>query len=377
MLPRAGRASEPSPLYFGRRRGPAAATLRLCHDAPRKEGRAAPLRLALESAPTASFLPRGLQSNVADRRNRAALLALLQADPHAAADDDSLLQLACEKGYLDLAAALLSHGGVLGPGAPPGRPAPLHAAAEAGDRAPARAFLAAAARAGGASAVRSRCSRPGKPKAAERIARKPTAGSEKLLKKLAAAQADHVEQEEQGGAYAVHCAVRGKADDCVELLLDALRDPAMVSPTPLPDDGDDAHRPRHYRDAPLGSSLLHEAAFRQAPQCLERLLRHGGFDVSSKAQFKPVGIVTPLEVAVPTRRPCVRRVVAARRRDAVGRGRIPRSETRPRRVLRARFHQTPERPRAGRPGRSPWTTRRRRFYTRPAGTGKRTSHGCS
>ena len=106
-----------------------------CHDAPRKEGRAAPLRLALESAPTASFLPRGLQSNVADRRNRAALLALLQADPHAAADDGSLLQLACEKGYLDLAAALLSHGGVLGPGAPPGRPAPLHAAAEAGDRA--------------------------------------------------------------------------------------------------------------------------------------------------------------------------------------------------------------------------------------------------
>ena len=102
-----------------------------CHDAPRKEGRAAPLRLALESAPTASFLPRGLQSNVADRRNRAALLALLQADPHAAADDGSLLQLACEKGYLDLAAALLSHGGVLGPGAPPGRPAPLHAAAEA------------------------------------------------------------------------------------------------------------------------------------------------------------------------------------------------------------------------------------------------------
>ena len=47
--------------------------------------------------------------------NRAALLALLQADPHAAADDGSLLQLACEKGYLDLAAALLSHGGVLGP----------------------------------------------------------------------------------------------------------------------------------------------------------------------------------------------------------------------------------------------------------------------
>ena len=146
--------------------------------------------------------------------------------------------------------------------------------------------------------MRSALLAPWEPKAVERIASKLTAGSEKLLKKLAAAQADHVEQEEQGGAYAVHCAVRGKADDCVELLLDALRDPAMVSPTPLPDDGDDAHRPRHYRDAPLGSSLLHEAAFRQAPQCLERLLRHGGFDVSSKAHFKPVGIVTPLEVAV-------------------------------------------------------------------------------
>ena len=87
---------------------------------------------------------------------------------------------------------------------------------------------AAAARAGGASAVRSALLAPWEPKAAERIARKPTAGSEKLLKKLAAAQADHVEQEEQGGAYAVHCAVRGKADDCVELLLDALRDPAIV-----------------------------------------------------------------------------------------------------------------------------------------------------
>ena len=64
----------------------------------------------------------------------------------------------------------------------------------------------------------------------KQLALKQATGSAKLIKKLAAAQADHVEQEEQGGAYAVHCAVRGKADDCVELLLDALRDPAMVSP---------------------------------------------------------------------------------------------------------------------------------------------------
>ena len=268
-----------------------------CHDAPRKEGRAAPLRLALESAPTASFLPRGLQSNVADRTE--------PGGPPGAAPGRPT-----RGGRRRLAPATGVREGLPGPrgGAPEprrrarpgraaGRPAPPTPPRR---RATARVRVesSAAARAGGASAVRSALLAPWEPKAAERIARKPTAGSEKLLKKLAAAQADHVEQDEQGGAYAVHCAVRGKADDCVELLLDALRDPAMVSPTPLPDDGDDAHRPRHYRDAPLGSSLLHEAAFRQAPQCLERLLRHGGFDVSSKAQFKPVGIVTPLEVAV-------------------------------------------------------------------------------
>ena len=47
---------------------------------------------------------------------------------------------------------------------------------------------------------------------------------------------------------------------------------------------------------------IHWLICAQAPQCLERLLRHGGFDVSSKAHFKPVGVVTPLEVAV--RRGC-------------------------------------------------------------------------
>jgi len=268
----------------------------VCAEAPRKQGRAKPLQLALESAPKAIFLARGLQQNISDRRNRAALLALLQADPNAAADDGSLLQLACEKGYLDLAAALLSHGGVLGPHAPQGRVSPLHAAAEAGATALCARILAAAARAGGAGAVRSALLAAWEPQVIA-PALQPAAGSDALLKKLAAAQAEG-DEEDEGGAYAVHCAVRGQAPDCVELLLDALRDPAMVSPTPLPDDGDDAHRPRHYRDAPLGASLLHEAAFRQAPQCLERLLRHGGFDVSSKAPFPPVGVVTPLQVAV-------------------------------------------------------------------------------
>ena len=141
--------------------------------------------------------------------------------------------------------------------------------------------------------MRSALLAPWEPKAAEQsLSRNRTTGSEKLLKKLAAAQADHVEQEEQGGAYAVHCAVRGKADDCVELLLDALRDPAMVSPTPLPDDGDDAHRPRHYRDAPLGSALYMRPPSDRTAASAPRS------DVSSKAQFKPSAIVTPLEVAV-------------------------------------------------------------------------------
>ena len=76
-------------------------------------------------------------------------------------------------------------------------------------------------------------------------------------------------------------------------VLDALR-PAMVQQAPARY-GDDALRPRHYRDAPLGSSAPRPPSGKR--RSVWRLLRHGGFDVSSKAQFKPRNCGA-LEVAI-------------------------------------------------------------------------------
>ena len=165
----------PSPFYWRRRDRASAA----CYDAPRKEG--APRRYGSRSK--ARRRPRSCRGPPVERSRPTkpgGLLALLQADPHAAADDGSLLQLACEKGYLDLAAALLSHGGVLGQARSAG--SQHSTAAEAGDRALCARVLAAAARAGGERRPR-HCSRPGNPRPLNETHCWP----EKLLKKLAAA----------------------------------------------------------------------------------------------------------------------------------------------------------------------------------------------
>ena len=169
------------------------------------------------------------------------------------------------------------------PGGPPLTPRRARATARCAR------VIAAAARAGGAAPCVGLA--PWEPKAAERIV-ETGRGLEKLLQKLAAAQAGHVEQEEQGGAYAVPCRPR-QGQRRANCLLDALHDRLVRrrrcattattrSTAALPR----RPRPRFSMRRPAGTAMSGTTV---APRWLRRVVQ---------AQFKPVGIVTPLEVAV-------------------------------------------------------------------------------
>ena len=263
--------------------------------APRPEGAPSPLIAALRAAPACKEA-RGSKASARDRQARLALKALVAADPSAAADDGAALKLACEKGYLDVAAALLAVGGVLAE--EPDGLSPMHVACEAGDHELAARLLAAAARTGGFAGVRAQLLAAWDPAAPEekKSSKLAASPSSEMLRRLSVARVAKAETT-SAAIYPVHYAVRSGSPKCVELCIDALRDPETASPTPL-DDEDDG--PRQYRDAPLGLSLLHEAAYHRQPACLALLLRSGGFDPNQRLAFAPAGreATTPLEIAV-------------------------------------------------------------------------------
>ncbi|KAJ1445035.1 hypothetical protein M885DRAFT_337190 [Pelagophyceae sp. CCMP2097] len=131
-----------------------------------------------------------------------------------------------------------------------------------------------------------------------------------MLQRLAAAKSGRGDDDERRrGAYPVHLAVRQRSAAMVELCLAALRDPFSATLVQATDDS--GVSPRHYRDTPLGATLLHDAAFSRAPDALRTLLRHGGFDVDLAIEYAVgrrsgplIESVTPLEVAA--NRNCVR-----------------------------------------------------------------------
>ena len=286
--------------------------------APAPDGAPSLLRAALEAAPRSDARGRAASAARGHRVAHTALLTLLAADPAAALDADGdgcLVAVACAKGYLDLASSLLSAGAAVA--APRGAAAartPLHVAAAAGDAALCARLVAALARDGGADAARGAllaaagAAAPAADDAPRDPRSPPRTPSSNLLERLASAQTPSADTAaggaEETGAYPIHAAVDAGAADVVELLLDALLDPARCGGDGG-DDGAPALRPRHYRDAPLGAALLHHAAFARRPACLAKLVAARGFDVGARLAFRGRD-ATPLEVAV--RRNCAESV---------------------------------------------------------------------